>query len=135
MAEPIDIPAWIILFVGLYSLTASIGELRTPGFWAAMLRDFERSPGLRFVTGFFVLSLGAAVYMVNPWRPDDWLSVVVSVLGGIMALEGAVILAMGDRFLGFSRWLIGNASRPWAAFSALLGLALIAVAAARFGLF
>lgn len=127
MAEAVDIPAWIILFVGLYSLAASIGELRAPGTWAAMLQDFERSAGLRFVTGFFVLSLGAAVYMVNPWRPGDWLSVVVTVLGGIMALEGAVILAMGDRFLRFARWLIARASRAWAIFSALLGIALIAV--------
>jgi hypothetical protein len=131
MAETIDIPAWIILFVGLYSLAASIGEWRTPGVWAGMLADFERSPGLRFITGFFVLSLGAAVYLANPWRPEDWLSVLVTILGGIMALEGAIILAMGDRFLGFARWLIGRASRLWAAFSALLGLALIAVAFIR----
>lgn len=132
MAEPIDIPAWITLFMGLYALTASIGEWRTPGTWKAMLEDFERSAGLRFITGFFVLSLGAAVYMVNPWRPDDWLSILVTVLGGIMAAEGAVILAMGDRFLGFARALIGRASRAWAAFSAILGVALIAVAALRF---
>jgi hypothetical protein len=131
MAETIDIPAWIVLFVGLYSLAAAIGELRAPGFWAAMLGDFERLPGLRFVTGFLVLSLGAAVYMVNPWRPDDWLAVLVTILGGIMTLEGAVILAMGDRFLGFARWLIGRASRAWAAFAALLGIALIAVAIIR----
>lgn len=131
MAETADIPAWIILFVGLYSLAASIGEWRTPGLWAAMLSDFERSSGLRFITGFFLLSLGAAVYMVNPWRPDDWLSIVVSVLGGIMAFEGAVILAMGDRFLSFARLLIGRASRFWAAFSALLGIALIAIAFIR----
>jgi len=132
MAETLDIPAWIALFIGLYSLAASIGELRAPGTWAAMLEDFERSAGLRFMTGFIVLSLGAAVYMVNPWRPDDWLSVVVTVLGGIMALEGAVILAIGDRFLRFARWLIGKANRAWAIVSALLGVALIAVAYFRF---
>lgn len=131
MTEIIDIPAWIVLWMGLYSLAASIGEWRTPGFWAAMLEDFERLPGLRFVTGFFVLSLGAAIYMVNPWRPDDWLSILVTVLGGVMALEGAVILAMGDRFLAFSRWLIGRASRPWSAFSAAFGVALIVIAAFR----
>lgn len=131
MAEPVDIPAWIILFMGLYSLAASIGEWRVPGSWNAMLGDFERSVGMRFITGFFVLSLGAAIYLVNPWRPDDWLSVLVTILGGIMTLEGALILAMGDRFLGFARWLIGSASRAWAAFSALLGVAMIALAFAR----
>ena len=132
MAETNDISAWIILFGGLYSLAASIGEWRRPGFWGSMLEDFERQPGLRFLTGFFLLSLGAAVYLVNPWRPDDWLSILVTVLGGMMALEGALILAVGDRFLAFARWLIGRASRPWAAFSAFLGLAMIAIAATRF---
>jgi hypothetical protein len=132
MAQTVDIPAWIALFMGLYSLAAAIGEWRTPGYWVAMLVDFERSAGLRFVGGFFVLALGAAIYMVNPWRPDDWLSILVTVLGGVMALEGAVILAMGDRFLGFARWLIGRASRIWAVFAALLGVALIVVATLRF---
>ena len=59
------------------------------------------------------------------------MAIVVSVMGGLMVAEGALILAMGDRFLGFARWLIGRASRLWAAFSALLGLALIAVAFVR----
>lgn len=131
MAEPLDIPAWIVLFIGLYSLSAAVGELRQPGYWASMLEDFEQRPALRFITGFFVLSLGAAVYLVNPWRPGDWLSILVSVLGGIMAAEGALILAMGDRFLGFARRLIGSASKAWAGFSALLGMVLVIVALAR----
>ena len=131
MAEAQDLPAWILLFVGLYSLAAAVGELRLPGTWARMLGDFERGPGLRFLTGFFVLSLGAAVYLVNPWRPDDWVAVLVSVMGGLMVAEGALILAMGDRFLGFARALIGRASTAWAGFSALLGFALIALALSR----
>ena len=131
MAEAQDLPAWILLFVGLYSLAAAVGELRLPGTWAKMLADFERGPGLRFVTGFFVLSLGAAIYLVNPWRPDDWIAVVVSVVGGLMVAEGALILAMGDRFLGFARALIGRAGTAWAGFSAVLGVALIVAAMSR----
>jgi len=131
MAATIDLPAWIALFMGLYSLAAAIGEWRQPGFWAAMLADFERTPALRFLTGVVVLFMGAAIYMASPWRPGDWLSVLVTVLGGAMALEGALILAMGDRFLGFARLLIGRASRAWAAVAALMGIALIAAALIR----
>lgn len=131
MAETLDIPAWILLFIGIYSLAASIGEWRTPGTWNAMLADFDRSAGLRFVTGFFVLALGAAIYLVNPWRPDDAVSIAVTVLGGIMAAEGVAILAIGDRFLAFSRSLMGRATRVWAIFSAALGAALIALALIR----
>jgi hypothetical protein len=119
------------LFTGLYSLAAAAGELRVPGTWARMLAEFERGTALRFLTGLLVLALGAAVYLVNPWRPEDWMAIAASVLGGIMIAEGALILAMGDRFLGFARTLIGRASKGWAGFSALLGFALIAAAMSR----
>src|SRR3546814_16238379 len=120
MAETTDIPAWIVLFIGLYSLAASIGEWRTPGFWAAMLGDFVRLPGLRFVTGFFVLSLAAAVYTVNPWRPDAWLAVLVTVTGGTMVLGGALILALGHPCPRLAPWLMGRAACAAAALSAPL---------------
>lgn len=131
MAESADIPAWIALFTGLYSLAAAVGELRAPGSWAAMLADFERSAGLRFLTGFIVLALGAAVYLVNPWRPGDWLAVLVTVLGGLMVAEGALILAAGARLMRFARALIVRAGRAWAGFSALLGAFFLFAALSR----
>ena len=54
MAEPSQISAWILLFTGLYSLAAAAGELRTPNSWWAMLKDFERSPATRFLTGLLI---------------------------------------------------------------------------------
>ena len=75
--------------------------------------------------------LGAAIYLVSPWRPGDWLSVAISVIGGLVVAEGLFILAMGDRFLGLARMLMGRASMAWAGFSAVLGIALVAVALAR----
>lgn len=132
MAEPLDIPVWIAFFLGLYALAASIGELRSPGGWAALLTDLERQPGLRYVAGLFALTLGAAIYLVNPWRTDDWLAVLVSIIGGVMVAEGALILAAGDRFLALARTLIGRATHIWAGISALFGIAFILVAIARF---
>ena len=132
MAETQDIPAWIALFMGLYALAASIGELRSPGSWAAMLDGFENSEALRFLTGIVMLSLGAAIYLVNPWRPDDWLSVVIAVLGGGMVLEGIVILGFGRPFLHFASAMMGAVNRVWALMSGALGLVLICVALLRF---
>jgi hypothetical protein len=131
MAEATDIPAWIALFVGLYSLAAAVGEFRAPGGWAAMLMDFERSPASRFLTGMFCIALGAAIYLVTPWRPGDWLSIAVSVIGGICAVEGVLILAAGDRFLLLARGLVTAASGFWAGFSALFGIGAILVALSR----
>lgn len=131
MVDGIDIPAWIALFVGLYSASAAIGELRHPGGWVGMVAHFERDLGLRFLTGIVCLGLGAAIYLVSPWRPGDWLAVLVTVIGGGMVVEGALILAFGDNFLAFARRLMGAANRLWAGLSLLLGAALIVVALLR----
>ncbi len=132
MAEFQDISAWIALFMGLYALGAAVGELRSPGSWAAMLEGFEENEALRFLTGIVVLSLGAAIYLVNPWNPADWLSVLVTVMGGGMALEGVVILAFGKPYLHFASKLIGVVNRGWALLSFGIGLVLVCVALLRF---
>lgn len=131
MAEAADIPAWIALFLGLYLLAAAAGEFRSPGGWAAMLMDFERSPASRFLTGKVCIALGAAIYLVTPWRPEDWLSIAVSVIGGISIAQGLLILAAGDRFLVFARRLTMAAPGFWAGFSALFGMGAILVALSR----
>ena len=131
MAQPADIPAWIALFLGLYLLAAAVGELRAPNTWWAMLKEFERSPGLRFVIGLICVALGAAIYLVSPWRPGDWLSVAVSVIGGLHVAQGLLILASGERFLHGARALIGRSGRVWGGLGALFGVALVLVALSR----
>jgi hypothetical protein len=132
VADAADIPAWIALFMGLYALGAAIGELRSPGFWVSMLEDYGAASGLRFLTGIFLIALGAAIYLTSPWNPGDWLAVLVTVMGGGMALEGFIVLAFGEPFFRFARAMLGTISgRGWALFSAIMGLALIGVAIAR----
>jgi vacuolar-type H+-ATPase subunit I/STV1 len=131
MAEGADVSAWIAFFVGLYALAAAAGELRAPNTWWTMLKDFERSPALRFVAGLVTLTLGATIYLVNPWRPGDWLAIAVSVVGGVAVAEGLLILAAGDRFLHFARALIGRAGRAWAGVAALFGIAALIAAMMR----
>lgn len=132
MAETADIPAWIALFMGLYALAASVGELRNPGSWAAMLDEFEKRAGLQFLTGIVLLSLGAAIYLVNPWNPQDWLAVLVTVLGAGMVLEGAMMLAFGRVFMHFANSLLGAVNRVWALMSGVIGIVLICLAMLRF---
>ncbi len=132
MAETASIPAWILLFMGLYALAAGIGEFRQPGIWKRMVGDFDTSPALRFLTGFFCLVLGAAIYLVNPWDPSDWMAVLVTVLGGWIAIEGLLFLAVGDRFVAFSSALMTAGGRAWAILSILLGILGIVFALLRF---
>jgi len=131
MAEHGDISAWIAFFVGLYALAAGVGELRSPGGWGVMLKEFERTVSMRFMTGLVTLALGAAIYLVNPWRTDDWVAILVSVIGGIAIAEGLLMLAAGERFISFGRAMLGRGGRVWAGLSALLGAALVIVAMAR----
>jgi hypothetical protein len=131
MAEPSQISAWIALFFGLYLFAAGVGELRSPNSWWALLKEFERSPGLRFLTGVAALALGATIYLVNPWQPGDWLSVTVSVIGGLGVAKGILVLASGDRYLHLARALLGRAGRAWGGLAALLGAALVIVAMLR----
>ena len=131
MAEHGDISAWIAFFVGLYALAAGVGEIRSPGGWGVMLKEFERSVSTRFITGLVTLALGATIYLVNPWRPEDWLAIAVSVIGGIAIAEGLLMLAAGERFIGFVRAMLGRGGRVWAGLSALLGVAMVLVAMSR----
>jgi len=131
MAATGPISAWIAFFVGLYLLAAGTGELRSPNGWWMMLKEFERSAALRFVTGFLALAIGATIYLVNPWVPGDWLSIAVSVIGGVAIAKGLLILAAGERFLNLARALIGRGGRVWASLTVLAGIALLLVALSR----
>lgn len=126
-----NITGWITFFIGLYALAAGIGELRRPGFWAKMVQETRNSRALQFLTGMFTLLLGATIYLVNPWDSGDLLSILITVLGAWIFIEGALILAVGDWFLNFASKLMGAASRLWAGFSIIIGLAAIFAALVR----
>lgn len=131
MATAETIPAWIALFLGLYSLSAGVGELRAPGRWLAMVEDFEKSPGVMFLTGIVCIGLGATIYLVSPGLSGDWLGILIWVIGGLMVVEGCIFIAAGERFLGFWRRIMGTKMGLWAGASCLLGAALIFVGLSR----
>lgn len=132
MAQAQDITSWITLFFGLYALGAAVGELRSPGSWAAMLEGFENNEALRFLTGFVVLALGAAIYLVNPWRSDDWLAVAVTIMGAAFVVEGMVILGFGRPYLHLASRVFGKVDTVWALIALVLGIVLVCVAMLRF---
>ena len=131
MATAETIPAWIALFLGLYVLAACVAELRTPGSWASMIDEFERSPALRFVTGLFTFALGAVIYLVTPWNPADWLSILISVLGGVTLAKGLFFIAAPDRLMGMGRKLMAGSTGLIAGINAVLGAALLFAALSR----
>lgn len=132
MIGDFDLPAWIFLMFGLYSLGAGTGELRSPGFWLSMIDDFEAYPSLRFLTGIICLALGGVLYLIGPWAQGDWMVLAVKAIGTWMIVEGFLFLSFSDVFIGFAKRFTGSATRLWAVLSVILGLAMIAAAALRF---
>lgn len=126
------VPAWTSLFLGLFALFAGIGELRKPGHWEKMLQEIAASPALQLVTALIELFMGAVIYLANPWASPDWLSGVMSVLGGLMVLEALVVLAFSDLYVAFWLRRFGPLSRLWAWLSIVIGAALIVAALPRF---
>ncbi len=126
-----NITGWITFFIGLYAVAAGLGEFRRPGFWAKMVMEFRESRALQFLTGMVTLALGATIYLVNPWVPGDLLSILITVLGAWIFVEGALILAFGDWFLKFAGKLMGATNRIWASFSIAIGLVAIFAALVR----
>ena len=118
-----NITGWITLFFGLYGLAAGVGEFRNPGFWSRMVREVQASSALQFLTGFITLILGATIYLVNPFDSSDWLSILITVIGGWILIEGMLIMAVGDWFMGFAARLMGQGGRAWAVFAIIFGLA------------
>jgi len=136
MGNAANITGWITFFVGLYALAAGIGEFRRPGFWAKMVSELRASSALQFLTGMVTLTIGAVIYLVNPYNPSDWLSILITVMGAFMFLEGMAIFAFGDWFLRFAARMMGSkrddgSLRIWAGFSVFIGLAAMFVAFVR----
>lgn len=131
MGNADNITGWITFFIGLYSLAAGIGEFRQPGFWAGMVREVRASSAIQFLVGMVTITIGAAVYLVNPYNPTDILSILVTVMGAFIFLEGVAILAFGDWFLGIAGKMMNTGNKIWAIMSILIGIAAIFVAIVR----
>lgn len=131
MATAATIPAWIALFLGLYTLAACVAELRTPGGWDSMIAELEKSFLLRLLSGLIALTLGAAIYLVTPWNPADWLSVLISVAGGLAAAKGLLLIAAGDRTVSLYNRFFKGRTGLIAGIDAVVGAAFIFVAISR----
>ena len=131
MTVPFDPTAWSAMLLGLTALSAGIGALRKPGAWRVMLEEVERSPALQFLCGMLELVIGAVVYLANPWAPSDLVACVLKVMGGIMMVEGLVILGFVDIYSQFWLRSLTHMHRGWALSTVLLGAALLVTGALR----
>ncbi len=123
--------AWIAVFIGLYALASGIGEWRQAGGWDRMLDEIEGSRALQYLIGLACVAIGAAIYLANPLYGNDWLSFVLGMIGGLVVLEGLLLLALPDRFLPFAWQLLEKIGRIGPGVAVAVGLALFLAGAVR----
>jgi uncharacterized protein YjeT (DUF2065 family) len=132
MTPSIDATAWTGLLLGLTALFAGVGALRKPGAWRTMIDEVEKSPALQFVCGMLELLVGSLVYLANPWVPADLMACVLKTIGGLMMFEALAILGFVDIYTQFWLRTLSHMHRGWAMTTSAIGLALAALALARF---
>ncbi|HKY80868.1 MAG TPA: DUF2065 domain-containing protein [Sphingobium sp.] len=105
---------------GLYMIIVGIGGFAAPQRWRAMMDDLERSPGLVMAMGFAVFAVGAALVLIHSIWTDP-LAVIVSLIGYVALVEGALLLAVPAPLVRIGRWSL-SFTRAWAILSIVLGI-------------
>ncbi|HJT41740.1 MAG TPA: DUF2065 family protein [Sphingobium sp.] len=108
--------------IGLYMIVIGIGGLTAPRRWRQMMDDLERAPGLVMAMGFAVFAVGAALVLIHSIWTDP-LACLVSLIGYVALIEGALLLAVPGPLLKIGRWSV-HFTRAWAIVSIVLGVLL-----------
>ena len=108
--------------IGIYMIVVGIGGFLAPSRWRAVMEDLERSPGLVMALGFPVFAAGAALVLIHSIWTDP-LAVIVSLIGYVALIEGALLLAVPDPLIKIGRWSV-QFTRAWAIVSIVLGILL-----------
>ena len=107
---------------GLYMILIGIGGLAAPDRWRAIIDDLNRSPGLVVALGFSVFAVGATLVLIHSIWTDP-LAVIVSLIGYVALVEGAMLLAVPSPLIRIGHWSTGFI-RTWAIIALVLGLLL-----------
>ncbi|WP_454885677.1 DUF2065 family protein [Sphingomonas oryzagri] len=109
--------------MGLYWIASGIGLLAAPQRMRAMVEDLDRSPGLVYALGLGLFATGVGILIPHHVLYDP-LSVIVTVIATLFALEGLVLIAAPQLLIGLARPLVGHA-RLWAIVSLVLGVLML----------
>ena len=107
MTTAIPLTLHLLVLIGVYELAAGVAGLTGRLGWSALIDEFERSPGLTFVTGFMAFAVGAAINLAHH-HFTDVPAIIVSATGWIALIEGVVLMVCPGPLLRFSRGLVRN---------------------------
>jgi uncharacterized protein YjeT (DUF2065 family) len=92
--------------MGLYMILTGIGALASPARWRAVMDDLNRLPGLVMTLGFSVFVVGVAIVILHSIWTDP-LAIIVSLIGYVALIKGALLLAVPGPLLRFGHWSTG----------------------------
>jgi len=107
MTTLIPLTLHLLVLIGVYELAAGVAGLTGRLGWSALIDEFERSPGLTFVTGFMAFAVGAAINLAHH-HFTDVPAIIVSAIGWIALIEGVMLMVCPGPLLRFSRGLVRN---------------------------
>lgn len=124
------IPLTLILAraFGVVMIAVALSALLSPSRLTAALAEFERSPGLTFISALFAVTLGITLVILHSvWA--DFPAALVSLLGWVILLKGILLLAApaGLLKIGTAVAASTNLVRGWGVFALLLGIVYLAI--------
>src|SRR5690606_28844451 len=108
--------------LGLYLILVGLSGLAAPQRWRAVMDDLAESPGLQMTMGVGVFTIGVAIAIAHS-RLSDPLAIIVTVIGWLALLEGALLIVTPRPLLRIGRWSCGF-TRFWAIVAIVLGVLL-----------
>jgi len=126
MIEVLSITQILAVSLGLYMVAAGIGLLTEENSYATMIEELRKNTALGFLTGAFVLALGAAMVAVhNVWTGP--LAIVVSVIAWWTLVKGVLLLAIRRPFLRLVNFAPseGSYAMPFGILVIVLGVVLL----------
>ena len=112
---------------GVYVLVTGLSGLAAPARWKAVMEDFQRSPGLVYLTAVIVLGVGLVLVLAHSLWTDP-LAIIVSLFGWIALIEGVALMAASEGLLALGAATVATPgrTRAWAIMAVILGAALLA---------
>ncbi|HWJ69978.1 MAG TPA: DUF2065 family protein [Sphingobium sp.] len=108
--------------MGLYLILIGLSGLAGPHRWKAVMDELAASAALQILMGVTVFAIGVALAMAHSHLTDP-LAIIVTVIGWIALIEGALLIAVPGPLLRIGHWSLGF-TRIWAIVSLILGILL-----------
>lgn len=100
-------------------LSAGVAALTGKITYSKVIEDFERSPGLAFISGFLALIIGVVlVHYHNHWV-RNW-TVLITIVGWLSLLKGIMLVAWPQSIAHFKGWYKNTST--WGGIMIVLGL-------------